>query len=410
MNIVMLSEHASPLAAVGGVDAGGQNVHVRRSRRVARRARSPRDRVHPSGRPRAAGHGSDREGCARRAPRRRAAGADPQGRPAAVRPRARRRAGGPLPLDRPDVMHAHFWMSGLAAIEAAAGTGIPVRADLSRPGHREAPLPGRRGHQPGAPDRSGGAGRPPGRPDRRHLHRRDARADDRRGEPVADRRGALRRGRRPVLPGRGRRAPHPPAPAAGASAGWCRAREWTTRSRRWRTCPRRSWWWPGARRRAGCAPIRRRAGCGGWPNGWASPSGCCCSGRSRVTTCPALVRSADLVVCLPWYEPFGIVPLEAMACGDPGRRQRGRRPAGHRRGRRDRRAAAAAAARPRRSADRPAARRRRRSGGRWGGRGGPGARPVHLEQGRRRAPRRATCAPSPAPSASPASRTTGVAG
>lgn len=32
---------------------------------------------------------------------------------------------------------------------------------------------------------------------------------------------------------------------------------------------------------------------------------------------PALLRSADLVVCAPWYEPFGLVPLEAMACGTP---------------------------------------------------------------------------------------------
>jgi glycosyltransferase involved in cell wall biosynthesis len=32
---------------------------------------------------------------------------------------------------------------------------------------------------------------------------------------------------------------------------------------------------------------------------------------------PALLRSADAVLCLPWYEPFGIVPLEAMACGVP---------------------------------------------------------------------------------------------
>ncbi|MFD0891512.1 glycosyltransferase, partial [Streptosporangium algeriense] len=32
---------------------------------------------------------------------------------------------------------------------------------------------------------------------------------------------------------------------------------------------------------------------------------------------PALLRSADVVVTVPWYEPFGIVPVEAMACGVP---------------------------------------------------------------------------------------------
>ncbi|MFH7600421.1 glycosyltransferase [Streptomyces racemochromogenes] len=32
---------------------------------------------------------------------------------------------------------------------------------------------------------------------------------------------------------------------------------------------------------------------------------------------PAVLRSADLVLCPADYEPFGIVPLEAMACGRP---------------------------------------------------------------------------------------------
>jgi D-inositol-3-phosphate glycosyltransferase len=32
---------------------------------------------------------------------------------------------------------------------------------------------------------------------------------------------------------------------------------------------------------------------------------------------PPVLRSADVVICAPWYEPFGIVPLEAMACGVP---------------------------------------------------------------------------------------------
>jgi type III pantothenate kinase len=40
-------------------------------------------------------------------------------------------------------------------------------------------------------------------------------------------------------------------------------------------------------------------------------------GRVERADLPALLRSADAVVCAPWYEPFGIVPLEAMACGVP---------------------------------------------------------------------------------------------
>jgi glycosyltransferase involved in cell wall biosynthesis len=32
---------------------------------------------------------------------------------------------------------------------------------------------------------------------------------------------------------------------------------------------------------------------------------------------PKVLRSVDVVVCAPWYEPFGIVPLEAMACAVP---------------------------------------------------------------------------------------------
>ena len=32
---------------------------------------------------------------------------------------------------------------------------------------------------------------------------------------------------------------------------------------------------------------------------------------------PQLLRSADVAICAPWYEPFGIVAVEAMACGVP---------------------------------------------------------------------------------------------
>ncbi len=32
---------------------------------------------------------------------------------------------------------------------------------------------------------------------------------------------------------------------------------------------------------------------------------------------PRLLAGVDVAVCLPWYEPFGIVPLEIMACARP---------------------------------------------------------------------------------------------
>ena len=40
-------------------------------------------------------------------------------------------------------------------------------------------------------------------------------------------------------------------------------------------------------------------------------------GRVPREEIPSLIRSADVVACTPWYEPFGIVPLESMACGRP---------------------------------------------------------------------------------------------
>jgi glycosyltransferase involved in cell wall biosynthesis len=38
-------------------------------------------------------------------------------------------------------------------------------------------------------------------------------------------------------------------------------------------------------------------------------------GRVTHDKLPRLIRGCDLVVCAPTYEPFGIVPLEAAACG-----------------------------------------------------------------------------------------------
>lgn len=40
-------------------------------------------------------------------------------------------------------------------------------------------------------------------------------------------------------------------------------------------------------------------------------------GRVDHADASALLATADVVACTPWYEPFGMVPLEAMACARP---------------------------------------------------------------------------------------------
>ncbi|MCT7357307.1 glycosyltransferase, partial [Streptomyces sp. 15-116A] len=126
MRIAMVSEHASPLAALGGVDAGGQNVYVARlSEELARRGHHVTVYTR-----------RDSTGLPDRVPL--PGGAIVEHVPAgpfetlpkddllphmpvfgAYLARAWRR-------ERPDVVHAHFWMSGLAAHLGARPHGIPV--------------------------------------------------------------------------------------------------------------------------------------------------------------------------------------------------------------------------------------------------------------------------------------------
>lgn len=126
MRIAMVSEHASPLAVIGGVDAGGQNVYVARlTEELARRGHEVTvytrrdDAALPDQVPLPGG------GVVEHVP----AG------PPTVLPkdelfpympdfgaylaRAWRR-------ERPDVVHAHFWMSGMACLLGAGPHGIPV--------------------------------------------------------------------------------------------------------------------------------------------------------------------------------------------------------------------------------------------------------------------------------------------
>ena len=129
MRIAMVSEHASPLAALGGVDAGGQNVHVAAlARRLAQRGARGR-RPHPPRRPRPAAsacswpRASIVEHVAAGPPRRGAQGraARAHGRPSPASSPARGAS------SRPDVVHAHFWMSrARRAARRRASSGCPV--------------------------------------------------------------------------------------------------------------------------------------------------------------------------------------------------------------------------------------------------------------------------------------------
>ncbi|MEU1090136.1 glycosyltransferase [Streptomyces sp. NPDC005892] len=124
--VALVSEHASPLAELGGPDAGGQNVYVAQLARTL------------------ALRGHDVTVYTRRDdPRAPETVRTPQGVKVVHVP-----AGPPtaVPKDelfahmpefgahlarmwrhrRPDVVHAHFWMSGLAALTGSRDTGIPV--------------------------------------------------------------------------------------------------------------------------------------------------------------------------------------------------------------------------------------------------------------------------------------------
>ncbi|MGO1935809.1 MAG: glycosyltransferase, partial [Cellulosimicrobium funkei] len=128
MKIAMISEHASPLAALGGVDAGGQNVHVAS---LATRLGAQGHRVEVFTR-------RDDASLPERVPLSRGVEV------------VHVDAGPPVPVPkddllphmdafgadllrrwiepgpRPDVVHAHFWMSGIAGLLSAPPLGVPL--------------------------------------------------------------------------------------------------------------------------------------------------------------------------------------------------------------------------------------------------------------------------------------------
>jgi D-inositol-3-phosphate glycosyltransferase len=317
MRIAMVSEHASPLAALGGVDAGGQNVHVAALASALGRGGDSvvvHTRRDDPSLPRrvqlAPGVEVDHVTAGPAAelpkdellPHMRAFARD-------LRRQWRR--------ETPDVVHTHFWMSAVAALEAVEGLGIPVVHTFHALGTVK------RRHQ-GARDTS-----PPARIE---IERSIARECDRIVATCTDevfellRLGADRR-RITVVPcgvdlrrfgTHVRPEPREPRPYRLVCASRLVERKGIGNvvSALARV--------PGAelhvaggpdaaslRRHPEARRLRRIAAQHG------ISGRVFLRGRLGRDDVSRLLASADVVVCAPWYEPFGIVPLEAMALGVP---------------------------------------------------------------------------------------------
>ena len=321
MKIAIVSEHASPLAALGGVDAGGQNVHVAAlARALGRRGHEVEVYTRRDG-----------QGLPERVPLGQGATVVhvPVGPPVPV-PKddlhplmpafGRWMAGDWAARGHPDVVHAHFWMSGLAALEAASGTALPVVQTFHALGTVK------RRHQ-GAADTS-----PPQRLDcERQLAARvdlviatcsDEVRELARMDAPADRVTVV-----PCGVDTEHFAPDPRGRATGGTGTrpprlltvgrLVERKGFDTAIRALATLPgvelviaggpphEELAQDPEARR---LQDVARRMGVAERVQ---------LLGQVPHARMPALYRSADVVLSTPWYEPFGITPLEAAACGVP---------------------------------------------------------------------------------------------
>ncbi|HEX2902588.1 MAG TPA: glycosyltransferase [Jatrophihabitans sp.] len=315
MRIALVSEHASPLAGIGEVDAGGQNVHVAalasglalRGHQVVvytrRDAAELPDRV-------VLDSGVQVEHVPAGPPHRLPKDELAPHMPAFADHLARR-----WRLARPDLVHAHFWMSGQAALAAAGGQPrrIPVLQTF---------------HALGSVKRRWQADADTSPPHRLATERRIARTADRIIATCADEVRELRLmgadpGQVDVIP-------------CGVDAERFRPEPGSEIGQRLlsigRLVPRKGVadtiqalaWLPTAQLVIAGGPVR--TGLAGDPEyrrlqALADELGVADRvefvGQVPHEQLPALIRSAAVVVCAPWYEPFGIVPVEAMACGVP---------------------------------------------------------------------------------------------
>ncbi|GAB3657989.1 glycosyltransferase family protein [Glycomyces tarimensis] len=316
MKIAMVSEHASPLADMGGEDAGGQNVHVaqlaaaliRQGHEVTVYTR--RDR--PDLKERLDAPDGYAVVHVDAGPPERLAKDDllPHMREFGDRLRAAWDA------EPPDIVHAHFWMSGLASLRAAEERGLPVVQTYHALGTVK------RRHQ-GEADTS-----PPSRIElEREIGVRCA------GVIATCRDEVDELAQMDVPPDKVAVIPcgvdlehfNPVGPTAERfgrhrvlTAGRLVKRKGID------TTVQALVHLPDAELVIAGGPaegpvlddpeaqrLRRLAADAGVSERVIMP------GRVPHEVMPAQLRAADVVVCTPWYEPFGIVPLEAMACGVP---------------------------------------------------------------------------------------------
>ena len=321
MRIALISEHASPLAAIGGVDAGGQDVHV--AELAAGLVRLGHTLSVYTRR--------DDAGLAERVTT--AAGYEvvhvPAG-PAAPVPKAdlwpHMAAFGDhltdmLELWQPDVVHAHFWMSGWAAARAVRWLNLPLVVTFHTLGSVTRRYQGPADTSPlnrirvemavaGAADRIVATateevrelallGVPSSKvsvvPCGVDLERFTPAATMKASPSVPQRSSRYR------LLSVGRLAPRKGYEITIEALTWLPETELVIAG--------------GASRDATPEPEHDRLVAMAERLGVADRVRLV--GQIARADMPALLRSADLVVCSPWYEPFGIVPLEAMACGVP---------------------------------------------------------------------------------------------
>ena len=317
MKVAMVSEHASPLAALGGADAGGQNVHVAALAAamgrcdVAVTVHTRRDSPElPQRVAMSAGVTIEHVDAG-------PAEEIPKDRLLPHMDEFAERLATAWRRDRPDVVHAHFWMSGYAALKAATSLGIPVLQTFHALGAVKRRYQGDKDTSP--PERMG---------IEHDLMRRAAHVVATCTDEVFElvRLGASQR-RLTVIPcGVDLQLFRPEGPVAPRRSG-----------RRRLVCvgrlverkgignavsalalvPDAELIVAGGPEAAGIRddPEARRLMQLAEKHGVGDRVELC--GRLDRSQVPPLIRSADAVVSVPWYEPFGIVPLEAMACGVP---------------------------------------------------------------------------------------------